>query len=240
MNEPQFPTRREILKQSLVAGAAMSLPWIMSSAAVAREGAHRAERQNQSGRHRHWTPLHVRSRRDAQAARRPLCGHRRRAGQPPQCRQGPGRRALQQQGLRALSRHARTARPQGYRRRDHRHRRPLACGRLDVGGQGRQGRLQRKTLRDHNRAVPGIIRHHETHRPGVSSGHPAAQRPQFPTGHRAGSQRQARQDPHALRVGLLSRNLKLLAARRSDAGATWSIGICGWGQRRGARTTMRM
>ena len=39
MNEPQLPTRREILKQSIVAGAAMSLPWIMSSAAVAREGA---------------------------------------------------------------------------------------------------------------------------------------------------------------------------------------------------------
>jgi predicted dehydrogenase len=39
MNEPQLPTRREVLKQSIVAGAAMSLPWVMSSAAVAREGA---------------------------------------------------------------------------------------------------------------------------------------------------------------------------------------------------------
>jgi predicted dehydrogenase len=39
MKEPQLPTRREVLKQSIVAGAAMSLPWVMSSAAVAREGA---------------------------------------------------------------------------------------------------------------------------------------------------------------------------------------------------------
>ena len=68
-----------------------------------------------------------------------------------------------------LSRLPRTARPQGHRRRAHRHGRPLARRGIHPGGQGGQGRLQREAVRHHDRRLPGTGRHdapRETRVPG--------------------------------------------------------------------------
>ena len=37
-NDSRVPTRRDVLKQSFAAGAAISLPWIVSSRALGRAG----------------------------------------------------------------------------------------------------------------------------------------------------------------------------------------------------------
>ena len=62
--------------------------------------------------------------------------------------------------------------------------------------------------------------------------------PNFQAAVRAGPQRQARQAPHALRLGLHAPARERLAAGRADARpATWSTGTSGWARPRGGRTT---
>ena len=92
------------------------------------------------------------------------------------------RRPLRQQRLPALSRLSRTARPQRYRRRAHRHRRPLARRGLDPGRRGRQGRVQREALRHHDRRLPEAGRHDAPREAYLSGRHAAPQRAELSEG----------------------------------------------------------
>ncbi len=133
-------SRRDIL----LAGAAAAGRGLCSGSCARTRGEDRAERQDHAGDHRDRPALHLRSESHASVHRCAVRGDRRCASQTPRCGQGPGRSALRQQRLRPVPRLPRTLGSQGYRRCAGCHRRSLARCRFDLGGQGGQGRLQRK------------------------------------------------------------------------------------------------
>ena len=144
-------------------------------------------------------------------------GHLRRPGQPARGRQGTRGRALQEQRLRPVPRLPGTAGTAGHRRGPDRHRRPLACAGVDPRGPGRQGRLQRKALRPDHRGLPGAGRYDEPFGRVFQAGTQRRSVANFQRAVQACPQRQARQAPHALRLGLHARQRLQLAARGAGA-----------------------
>ncbi len=211
--------RRGFLRRSVAAGAAFAAPWVVPSSVLGRNGAIAPGEKITLG----VIGIGPRCTYDLKSMLAfpdvrcvAICdvqASRREAGKT------LVDRALREQGLRPLSRLPRAARPARDRRRPDRHRRPLARLRLDPGGEGGQGRLQREALRPDHRQLPGPGRHDEADRPGLPGRHPAAERPQLPGGRRTGQERQARQAPHPLRLGLHAPARQRLAPWRADPAA---------------------
>ena len=74
-------------------------------------------------------------------------------------------------------------------------------------------------MRPDDRPLPGAGRHDPKDRPRLPGRHAAAQRAEFPGRRAAGPQRQARQAPHAVRLGLHAVDRNDLAPGRADAAA---------------------
>ena len=210
-NDSRVPTRRDVLRQSFAASAAISLPWIVSSRALGRAGM-------------------------AAASERITLGV---IGIGPRCTYDlrsilalPDVQCVAICDVQASRREAGKALVDGhYKNKNCLHYRDFRelLARQDIDAvliatgdrwhaltsilAARAGKdVQREALRLDHRRLPGPGRHHEPFRPGLPGRHPAAQRRQFPARRAACPQRQARQATHPPRLGLHARQRLQLAA----------------------------